>query len=399
MFKQILFNNYYLIMELQNNYIDNKNEKINLLDVVFEKKQNNVSSNKFMKQNNVSSNKFIKKNNSLKGFNALINNESNNNSAFGFSCMKSNINGYQNTSLGSYSMIKNLCGINNTAIGFRSLNNLNSDSNTAIGSFSGLNLKNGKLNVLIGRNAETSDLNSINEIVIGSYAKGHKSNSIVLGNDKIISIEPGKKSNVDLGSDLFNFKNIYYSGKLIKENTYINNYLNEENIDLISNGDYYKNKIININESTSIKTLNLIPELSGSIFYCNLFVNNLVINLPSLLDENNIGITYSFLLSNISENTCLNINMYSSDSFNSSNNDSDKDSDKDSDEIKTEINNDIKKSNEFIIYNKYDFMSNDNNKIIFNHQTPINTLITFTSINFDLVTSTEKWMIDVKIPQ
>ena len=353
--------------------------------------------------------KYIKKNNSLKGFNALLNNESNNNSAFGFSCMKSNKKGYQNTSLGSFSMIKNESGINNTSIGFRSLNNVNGDSNTALGSFSGNNLENGKLNILIGRNSQTSNNNSYNEIVIGSYAEGHNNNTIVLGNNKIKSIEPGSDSKVNLGSKLYNFNNLYYSGNLVKNNNIINDFLEEENINVISNGNFYKKTVLNINNSTEDKYIDLISDLTGSIFLCNICTNNIIINLPSLLNKNNIGITYTFLLIDVEPNKYLEINTTTHFILDKKSEYSDADSDADSDaksnldKIEENVNKellveDIKQINinELLLYNKFEFITIDKNKIIFHDNTPKHTHITITSIKIDNLNLVETWLIDIK---
>ena len=85
------------------------------------------------------SNYFYKKQNTKQGVHALINNKSNNNSAFGFKSLNQNTKGTQNSSLGSNTLLNNINGLNNTAIGFESLKYTNSNSNTALGSLTGLN--------------------------------------------------------------------------------------------------------------------------------------------------------------------------------------------------------------------------------------------------------------------
>lgn len=399
---------------------DISSEKIDLESIVFRSPiltNENTNNNKEQSPNdlNIIKTTSLKKNNSLKGYNALKFNESNNNSAFGFSCMKYNKKGYQNTSLGAFSMINNESGINNTAIGHRSLMNINSDSNTAIGTFSGNNLEKGKLNVLIGRNTQTSNQDSINEIVIGSYAKGHGNNSVVLGNNNILSIEPGKNSSVDLGSNLYNFKNIYYSGNLIKDNTDLYYKLDNENIDIISNGNFHKKSIILINKSTSDKKINLLSELSGALLDISFLINNVTVNLPSLINNDNIGIYYDFIISGTSHDKYLEI-VSTNNTLKSLNNnlninydkDSDKDSDEDSDEdLKINVSNSDsnneninqkKKYNQFIFYQKYDFIKVEGNKIIYTSDIPVNTIITCTALNYDEYYHIEKWLINIQIP-
>jgi len=155
-------------------------------------------------------------NNTNLGNESLKNNISNNNSAFGFKSLNSNIDGWKNTAIGSNTLENNLDGKNNTAIGFDSLKVTNGKSNTAVGSFSGTTLKEGNQNILIGRSCDVSSEDAINEIVIGSYSTGHGDHKMVLGNSNIYAIEPSKDKKTNLGSSEYKFKNVHISGNIYK---------------------------------------------------------------------------------------------------------------------------------------------------------------------------------------
>ena len=142
-------------------------------------------------------------NNTKFGENALNNNSSNNNSAFGFSSLEDNTKGFQNTALGSDALSSNQKGINNSAFGYNALlSNTEGNRNTCIGS---LALK----NIVIGNDAQLSSSSTNNEIVIGNDASGHGSNTVVLGNSDTISIQPNITNTTNLGSSALRYKNIY----------------------------------------------------------------------------------------------------------------------------------------------------------------------------------------------
>ena len=166
-------------------------------------------------------------NNTKFGENALNNNSSNNNSAFGFSSLEDNTKGFQNTALGSDALSSNQKGINNSAFGYNALlsntegnrntcigslalkNNKKGNNNVAVGFKAGLTLINGSSNIVIGNDAQLSSSSTNNEIVIGNDASGHGSNTVVLGNSDTISIQPNKTNTTNLGSSALRYKNIY----------------------------------------------------------------------------------------------------------------------------------------------------------------------------------------------
>ena len=165
---------------------------------------------------------YKKKKNTKDGVHALINNKSNNNSAFGFKSLNQNTTGTQNSALGSNSLLKNKTGLNNTAVGFNSLMETNSKSNTALGALTGLKLKNGNRNILIGRGANVSKENAMNQIVIGSNSVGHGDNKMVLGNNNLISIDPAVNGKINLGSKEYKYDNIYIGGNIYKDGSKVN---------------------------------------------------------------------------------------------------------------------------------------------------------------------------------
>ena len=156
---------------------------------------------------------MINNTNTKEGSNALKNNTSNNNSAFGYISLEQNSDGYQNTAAGSQSLDKNETGINNTAVGYRTLKNSLGIKNTAIGSFSGRTIEDGNQNTCIGFQADVSDKTATNQIVIGNEATGHQDNGVVIGNTNINVIEPGKNNQVDLGSSNYKFKSLNLSNQ------------------------------------------------------------------------------------------------------------------------------------------------------------------------------------------
>jgi len=160
---------------------------------------------------------MLKKNTAF-GTNALKNNKSNQNSAFGFEALQGNTNDYQNTEICSGSTENNMTGINNTAVGYRSLRNISTGNrNTGVGGLAGTNIHKGINNIAIGFKSNISEFNSNNEVVIGVESIGHGSNTIVLGNHESVKLDPGKDKQVDLGSINYQFKNIYFSGDIYQD--------------------------------------------------------------------------------------------------------------------------------------------------------------------------------------
>jgi hypothetical protein len=148
--------------------------------------------------------------NSAVGYAALTNNSTGfANAALGLESLTQNTTGYQNTAAGVQSLNSNTVGNNNTAIGNRSLfENTDGDENTAIGinclysnttgnqntaigfnagalTNSGSNNTTSSNSVYIGQDTRVSASGNINEIVIGSSARGNGSNTVTIGNSSI----------------------------------------------------------------------------------------------------------------------------------------------------------------------------------------------------------------------
>jgi hypothetical protein len=76
------------------------------------------------------------------------------NSAFGYSSLKSNYNGFFNTAVGSYALSCNLYGMSNTAVGYQALvGNVTGSGNVGLGSYTFHNNKHGSYNIAIGHGA------------------------------------------------------------------------------------------------------------------------------------------------------------------------------------------------------------------------------------------------------
>lgn len=76
------------------------------------------------------------------------------NSAFGYSTLKSNYNGYFNTAVGSYALSCNLYGMSNSALGYQALvGNVTGSGNVGVGSYTLHNNKHGSYNIAIGHGA------------------------------------------------------------------------------------------------------------------------------------------------------------------------------------------------------------------------------------------------------
>lgn len=130
--------------------------------------------------------------NSAFGLNALRNCTSNDNSAFGMNSLYSLTTGIQNVGVGFESLSSITSGVQNTGIGYGVMNTSNSSSsfNTVIG-FASLTRTEDEIFInsanhctYIGNDVKTKsgNLNPVNEIVIGSIAKGRGNNTIQLGN-------------------------------------------------------------------------------------------------------------------------------------------------------------------------------------------------------------------------
>jgi len=116
------------------------------------------------------------------------------NTALGYYSLYSNTGSY-NSSLGSYSLYSNSSGTNNTSLGYYSLySNTTGNYNVALGYQAGRYQADGSTaltdpenSIYIGYNAKGKDNNDNNSIVIGYNAVGIGANTVVLGNDSIVT--------------------------------------------------------------------------------------------------------------------------------------------------------------------------------------------------------------------
>lgn len=170
----------------------------------------------------------------------LPNHSTEDNSAFGFSALRINFDGYRNTSIGSYSLQSNISGSDNIAIGLQSLaGNVSGSSNIGIGNYSLLSNRSGSFNIAIGHGAGyyidkqddykfylgsaptndsiiCSDVNGSNitpllkgdllNNILGINTKTLKTNAVLqIGGNSIPSID----STFNFGSSEFMWQNIY----------------------------------------------------------------------------------------------------------------------------------------------------------------------------------------------
>ena len=129
-----------------------------------------------------------------------------------------------NTALGYEALNNSKKGILNSAFGDQALLNTTSSNNAAIGSKVGNTLETGKKNVLLGNDADVSSKKAINQIVIGTKAKGIEDYTMVFGGTKtksnakydskitaLDSLDPGVTNYTNLGSDDYKFTTLYVS--------------------------------------------------------------------------------------------------------------------------------------------------------------------------------------------
>ncbi len=127
----------------------------------------------------------------------------NTNTFFGENVGRNTTGGY-NTAIGNYALQSNTTGSSNTAIGISALsNNTTGSSNTAIGINAGRLTSTGSNNtitvnsIFIGVDTRALADNQTNQIVIGHTAIGLGSNTVVIGNDSIVTT--ALKGNVGIG--------------------------------------------------------------------------------------------------------------------------------------------------------------------------------------------------------
>jgi hypothetical protein len=138
------------------------------------------------------------------GYRALYSNTTGNfNVANGNAAMQSNITGVNNVGVGFYSLERSTGGSRNVAVGTYAIGLTQGDDNLAIGYAAGYNRVGGTNagssgSIYIGSLTYANGINSVNEIVIGTNAISGGSNTVVLGNDSIVTTQ--LKGNVGIGT-------------------------------------------------------------------------------------------------------------------------------------------------------------------------------------------------------
>jgi len=147
------------------------------------------------------------------GTSALQSNTTGNiNTANGVNALQNNTTGANNTANGVSALQLNIIGANNTAIGTSALqSNTTGFSNTANGAEAGRYIANGSTSntngttsVFLGTNTKALANSQVNQIVIGHNATGLGSNTVVLGNDSIVTT--ALRGNVGIGTTAPNAK-------------------------------------------------------------------------------------------------------------------------------------------------------------------------------------------------
>ena len=134
------------------------------------------------------------------GYNALAISTANDNLAVGHFALFENTSGEGNTAVGNAASFSNSTGENNSAFGTNALaSNLTGSGNTAIGYYALLGLGNGDNNTALGNSADVTDATSQNRTAIGANARAFLDNSMMLGDDTIVSVMPGGSKTTDLG--------------------------------------------------------------------------------------------------------------------------------------------------------------------------------------------------------
>lgn len=148
------------------------------------------------------------------------------NAALGSSALRNIVSSSFNTAVGASALQNQVSGSGNTAIGTAALlSNVAGSANQAIGSNAGRYFGTGtsanidpSASIFIGRNSRANASGETNQIVIGNEALGLGSDSVVLGNDNIVTTAlkgnvgigtttPQGKLSVDGGNFRFNYGN------------------------------------------------------------------------------------------------------------------------------------------------------------------------------------------------
>ena len=198
----------------------------NIVAIGNESQKNNLQSNNTSVGSNTLEFNTTGTANTAIGSYALWNNiNGSSNVAIGPSTLLSNTSGSVNDALGASALRINTSGSNNVAMGALSLrNNVLGNDNTALGNAAGRYEGTGttsntdpSASIFIGRNSRANASNQTNQIVIGNEALGLGSNTVVLGNDSIVTT--ALKGNVGIG--ITNPSSILSIYKGSGENAYI----------------------------------------------------------------------------------------------------------------------------------------------------------------------------------
>jgi hypothetical protein len=156
------------------------------------------------------------------GNEALLDNTTGNyNVAIGYRSLENNL-ANNNIAIGARTLERVETAGNNTAVGYLALSLTSGANNTAIGYAAGYNRVGGTNgnsigSVFIGSLTYSNGINSTNEIVIGTNAISGGSNTVVLGNDSIVTTQ--LKGNVGIGTTAPTGRLHVYGGRLVLDNS------------------------------------------------------------------------------------------------------------------------------------------------------------------------------------
>jgi len=152
----------------------------------------------------------------------------NNNTSIGYQSLYNFDGGNSNTAIGAYALKSQTIDGGNTAIGSYAGQNIvfGGGYNTLIGETTATTLSTGGYNTIIGAIADVQNADDDNSIVIGYNADGNGSNTVVIGNNNIVSttlkgevtasgqLVPSQTLIYDLGTEDARWRDLYLSGSI-----------------------------------------------------------------------------------------------------------------------------------------------------------------------------------------